>query len=153
MYHFKVDVIAGDANAAAYKYYKKQEHQYLHDSSVAVMLREMQREVNTGHPFERRLHIDYSTNNHPTQLHAPQIPWWQLKIMTFASRERVLGLQDSDLWLRPADLSWHLPILMARTFEKWKAKEDKAEEFKKQKMQKNDDGQSYANWQTSFSWQ
>ena len=29
---------------------KKQE-QYLHDSSVAVMLREMQREVNAGHPF------------------------------------------------------------------------------------------------------
>ena len=49
---------------------KKQEHQDLHDSSVAAMLRGMQREVNTGHPFERRLHIDYSTNNHPTQLHA-----------------------------------------------------------------------------------
>ena len=62
--------IAGDANAAAYKYHKKQEHKVLHDSSVAVMLREMQREVNTGHPFECRPHIDYSTNNHPTQLHA-----------------------------------------------------------------------------------
>ena len=37
----------------------------------------------------------------------------------------------------------------SRTDEKWKAKENKAEEFKKQKMQKNDDGQSYANWQTS----
>ena len=40
----------------------------LYDSSVAVMLREMQREVNTGHPFESRLQIDYSTNNHPPQL-------------------------------------------------------------------------------------
>ena len=70
VYQFKVDVIAGDANAAAYKYYKKQEHQELHDSSVAVMLKEMQREVNTGHPFERKLHIDYSANCHPTQLHA-----------------------------------------------------------------------------------
>ena len=49
--HFMIDVIAGDANAAACKYNKKQEHQHLHDSSVAVMLREMQREVNTGHPF------------------------------------------------------------------------------------------------------
>ena len=68
--HLKVDVIAGDANAAASKYYKKQEHQDLRDSSFAVMLREMQREVNTGHPLERRLHIDYSTNNHPTRLHA-----------------------------------------------------------------------------------
>ena len=48
MYHVKVDVIAGDANAAGYKYCKKQEHQDLHDSSVAVMLREIQREVNTG---------------------------------------------------------------------------------------------------------
>ena len=69
VYHFKVVVIARDANAAAYKYYKKQEYQDLHDSSVAVMLREMQREVNTEHPFERRL-LDYSTNNHPLQLHA-----------------------------------------------------------------------------------
>ena len=68
MYHFKVDVIARDAKDAAYKYYKEQEHQDLHDSSV-VMLREMQREVNTGHPFERRLHIDDSSSNHPTQLH------------------------------------------------------------------------------------
>ena len=25
VHHFKVDVIAGDANAAAYKYYRKQE--------------------------------------------------------------------------------------------------------------------------------
>ena len=58
MCHFKVDVIAWDANAAAYKYYKNQEHQDLYDSSVAVMQREMQREVNTGHPFESKLHID-----------------------------------------------------------------------------------------------
>ena len=68
--HLKFDVIAGDANAAAYKYYKKQEYPDLYDSSVAVMLRETKREVNTGHPFENRLHIDYSTNFHPTQLHA-----------------------------------------------------------------------------------
>ena len=61
MNHFKVDVIAGDANAAAYKYSQKQKYQDLHDSSVDVMLRVMQREANTGHPFERRLHIDYST--------------------------------------------------------------------------------------------
>ena len=68
--HFKVDVISGDANAAAHKYYKSQEYQDLYDSSVAVMPIEMQREVNTGHPFESRRHIDYSTNNHPPQLHA-----------------------------------------------------------------------------------
>ena len=32
----------------------------------------------------------------------------------------------------------------SRTSEKWNAKEDKVGEVKKQKMQKNDDGQSYA---------
>ena len=64
MHHFKVDVIAGDANAA-YKYYKRQEYQDLHISSVAIMLREMQREVNMGHPFESGLHMHYSTNGHP----------------------------------------------------------------------------------------
>ena len=70
VHNFKVDVIAGDANAAAYKYYEKQECQDLHNSSVAVMLREMQREVNTGHTSERRLHMDDSTNNDQTQLRA-----------------------------------------------------------------------------------
>ena len=56
--------------------------------------------------------------------------------------------------------TWDFPTMCklasfsSRTSEKWKAKEDKAEEFKKQKIQKNDDGQSYANWQTSsWSWQ
>ena len=68
--HFKVDVFAGDANAAAHKYYKKQEYQDRYNSSVAIMQREMQREFNMGLPFENRLHIDYSTNNPPTQLHA-----------------------------------------------------------------------------------
>ena len=33
------------------------------------MLREMRREVSTGHRFERRRHIDFSTNDHPRQLH------------------------------------------------------------------------------------
>ena len=56
--HFEVDVIAGDANAAAYKYHKKLKYQDLHNSSVAIMLREMQREVNMGLPFENSLHID-----------------------------------------------------------------------------------------------
>ena len=68
MYNFKVDIIAGGANAAAYKFYRRQDYQYLHNSSVASMLREMQREVNMGRPFESRLHIDYNTNNHFSQL-------------------------------------------------------------------------------------
>ena len=66
--HFKVDVMAGDANAGGYKSYKKQEYQDLYKTSVASMLREMQREVNVALPFANRLHIDCSTNNHPTQL-------------------------------------------------------------------------------------
>ena len=69
VYLFKVDVIAGDANAAPYKYFQRQEHQDLHESSFAVMVRETKREVSTGHPSERRLHIDYSTNDHSLELH------------------------------------------------------------------------------------
>ena len=68
VHHLKVDVIAGGANAAAYKHCKRQEYQDLHNSSVAIVLREMQREINTGRTFESRLHIDYSTNNHSSQL-------------------------------------------------------------------------------------
>ena len=68
VHHFKVDVIAGDANAAAYKYFRKQQYQDLYNSSVAVLLREMQREVNEGRPLESRLHIDSYTNNHFSQL-------------------------------------------------------------------------------------
>ena len=63
VHHFKVDVIAGDANAAAYTYYRKQEYQDVYNSPVAGMLREMQREVDTGRPVESRLFIDYYTNN------------------------------------------------------------------------------------------
>ena len=72
--HHKLDVIAGDTNAAAYKYYKKQGYQELYNSSVAVMLRGMQREVNMDRPFESRLHIDYSTNNHRSQLRSTNYP-------------------------------------------------------------------------------
>ena len=36
VHHFKIDVIAGHANAAAYRYYKKQVYQDLNTSSVAV---------------------------------------------------------------------------------------------------------------------
>ena len=78
---------------------------------------------------------------------------------------RVVELQNRDLWLRPTDLSWHFPILMtipeepfknyrSRTSEKWKAKEDKIEEAKKQKIKRSDDERNYADCQTSsWSWQ
>ena len=71
--HYKVDV-AGDANATAYKCYKRKESKDQYNSSIAVMLREMQREVNIDRPLESRLHIGYSTNNHHTQLHSPDYP-------------------------------------------------------------------------------
>ena len=64
----KVDVIAGNANAAAYTYFKKHQYKDLYNSSVAIMLREMQREFNTGRPFESRLDIDSYINNHFSQL-------------------------------------------------------------------------------------
>ena len=54
VYNFKVDVIAGDANSAAYIYFRREEHQDLYNPSVAVMLREMQREVNEGRPLKTR---------------------------------------------------------------------------------------------------
>ena len=64
MYNFKVDVIAGDANSAACEYLRKHEYRDLYNSSVAVMLREIQREVDEGRPFEDRLYIDYYNSNH-----------------------------------------------------------------------------------------
>ena len=60
--------MAGDANAAAYRSYKKQAYQDLCNSSVAAMLREMQREVNTGCPFESRIYINYYQNRKFSQL-------------------------------------------------------------------------------------
>ena len=64
MYNYKIDVIAGDANAAAYKYFKNQKCQELYNSSVVIMLRELQREVNEGRPFQNRPCIDYYHCNH-----------------------------------------------------------------------------------------
>ena len=36
----RVDVVVGDATAAAYRYYKRQEYQALYNSSIAVTIRE-----------------------------------------------------------------------------------------------------------------
>ena len=138
------------------------------------MLREMQREVNTGRPVESRLHID---NNHSSQLSSasdfdcrfmavfscrkpagPRIMrklWSNLReqgneqklkenisfprgiesqLRATAQRiysksdvdnamiapqdydvrqsRRVLEFHNRDLWIRPTDLSWHVPILV-----------------------------------------
>ena len=87
--HFKVDVIAGDANAAAYKFDRKQEYQDLHNSSVAIMLRETQHEVNMGHPFESRLNIDDKTNIHFSQLRSVVI--LIVTLWLFSHGEKPLG--------------------------------------------------------------
>ena len=76
---------------------------------------------------------------------------------------RVLELQNSDLWLRPTDLSWQFPILMtireesfkkhrSRSSEILKAKEDKIEEAKQQKIKRSDDEWNYADWQQPMTW-
>ena len=78
---------------------------------------------------------------------------------------RVLELPNRDLWLRPADFSWHFPILVTnrkdpfrnfrgRSPAKMKAREDKIEEAKKQKTLKNkDDEVNSARWQpSSWTW-
>ena len=41
-----------------------QEYQYVHTSPVAVTFGEMQREVHMGRPFEGKLYIEYSAENH-----------------------------------------------------------------------------------------
>ena len=64
MYNFKVDVSAGNANSAACEYLRKLEYRDLHNSSVAVILREIQREVDEGRPLGDSLCIDYYNNNH-----------------------------------------------------------------------------------------
>ena len=69
--HFKVDVMAGHANAAADQHFKKKRiPRSIQFLSGYHAMREMQREVNMGLAFENRLHMNYSTSNHPTQLHA-----------------------------------------------------------------------------------
>ena len=64
VYNFKVDVNAGDANAAACEYLRKHGYRDLYNSSNAVTLREIQREVDEGRPLGDTHCIDYYNNNH-----------------------------------------------------------------------------------------
>ena len=75
-----------------------------------------------------------------------------------------MELQNTDLWIRPTDLSWHFPILVTiremhfrnyrrRSSEKLKAREDKIEEATKQKTLKNrDEDWNSARWKQSWDW-
>ena len=84
VHHFKVDVIAGDVNTTACRYYKKQVFQDLCNSSVVVMLREMQREVNTERPFESRLHIVFLYQNHFSQFRsASDLDYYYMTILSW----------------------------------------------------------------------
>ena len=87
--HCRVDVLAGGANASANKYYKRHEYQDLHNFSVAVTLRDMQREVDIDRPMESRHQIDYWTNNHNSQLRSTDYP--DCCFMAILSRREPLG--------------------------------------------------------------
>ena len=56
---------------ATCKYYKRQEHQDLHNSSVAVMQKEVRdaKSIRDTH-LNAGFILIFSTNNHPTQHHA-----------------------------------------------------------------------------------
>ena len=92
--HCRVDVIAGDATAAAYRCYKRQSCQALYNSSVAVMLREMQREVDMNRPFQSRLLCDHSTNNHHSQLPSTDYPYCGFHV--FSLMEKTAGTQNCE---------------------------------------------------------
>ena len=100
-----------------------QEYQDLYNSSVAIMLREMQREVDAGRPLERRLHIDYSTNN----LHAANDI--DCCFMAFVSwgkpaGPRIMGNLWSNLMLGP---SMNLREQIAELFEQTADKKGKTQ--------------------------
>ena len=92
--HFRVDVVAGDATAAAYRYQQRKEYQYFCNFWVAVMLREMQREVNMNRPFQSRRHCDYSTNNKHSQLRPTDYP--DCCFMAYSPMEKTAGTQNFE---------------------------------------------------------
>ena len=66
VHHFEVDVIAGDANAAAYKYNKHQEYQIC--TILQLPLCSERCDVRSIRDAELKAgFIDYSTNNHSSQ--------------------------------------------------------------------------------------
>ena len=52
--HHRVDVVVGDATAAAYRYYKRQEYQALYNSSIAVTLRENSTKIQHEPPISEQ---------------------------------------------------------------------------------------------------
>ena len=75
------------------------------------MLREMQREINTGRPFESRLHIDYFFQNHFSQFRSASdldyyymtiLSWWKplgpriMRTLWSNSRERTQDNEKSE---------------------------------------------------------
>ena len=72
---------------AAYKYCEKQEYRDVYNSSVALMLREMQRKANTERPFESRLLDDYSTNKQFSELRsASDLHWCFAKFLSWSTQ-------------------------------------------------------------------
>ena len=53
----RIDVITTDLNDVVYKRYKKQKYEDLQNSSLVIILREMQREVNLDLPIFQEIYI------------------------------------------------------------------------------------------------
>ena len=54
VHHHRVDVVVGDATAAAYRYYKKQEYQALYNSCITVTLRENSTKIQHEPPISEQ---------------------------------------------------------------------------------------------------
>ena len=102
VYNCKVDVIAGDANAAACKYFRNKKYKDLYSSSVAIMLRELQHEVNEGRPIANKLCIDYYHNNQ--SLHLSSENDLDCYFMAILSRRKPPGSKITrTLWRNPSE--------------------------------------------------
>ena len=126
-------------------YEKRQDEDSSYSKGIEVMLRETTRK---NYPY---------TEEVDNPMIAPQ---------DFDVRQygRVLELQNTDLWLRPTDLSWHFPILVtirempfkndrARSPAKLKVREEKIE-AEKQKIPKNSNEEwNSTRWKcSSWTW-
>jgi len=60
----RVDVLCGDANQAAYKYYNHQTFRDIPNSMVVRLVRDMVESVNKDLAYPQRLSMNFMTNNH-----------------------------------------------------------------------------------------
>ena len=97
VHHIKVDVIAGDANAAAYRYYKRQEYQYLYNSSVAVMLRDAARGQHGDTHVKADFRLIFYHNQHFSQLRsANDLDCCFMAILSWRKPTQTLELRENS---------------------------------------------------------